>query len=372
MRSSILSFLRWGSHWIFHLKRAPMLFTGMSSNSYSGAVQSRKSKATLIADYLYLFFIRGMLPRNYKLWQFDVKDRREFSTYMDEPDSPFLRRLLYSTLWDDAYSILVNDKYLFHCYCQSHQIPTPLLHGVLRDGRFFGSKPDGDQMPAGDNPEKKLVFKPTRGTQGAGIHFVPVGAAAPLLKDCGKALHSGAWKELSRGEFVVEAFIRQHSEMRRINPHSVNTIRVITLLTRQNEVVPLAAILRTSSSERGTDNFSTGGIVVGIDLPTGKLNRLGFVKPQYGTTLSEHPLTRVKFEGFQIPFWPEVLDLLDKAQKSFHHLYCIGWDIAIGENGPIFIEGNIEWGTAGMQAATGGLLTERNRVLFAQHGLRLK
>jgi hypothetical protein len=33
------------------------------------------------------------------------------------------------------------------------------------------------------------------------------------------------------------------------------------------------------------------------------------------------------------------------------------------------IEGNIEWGTTGIQAASGGLLTPRNRSLFAEYGL---
>jgi len=35
----------------------------------------------------------------------------------------------------------------------------------------------------------------------------------------------------------------------------------------------------------------------------------------------------------------------------------------------VVIEGNLDWGTAGIQAANGGLLNRRNRMLFAGHGI---
>lgn len=370
MRPHIVQLARWVGHWIFHLKRLPALFDGIDSPSYSGASSPAKTRFSIVLDYLYLFFARRMLPRNYRLWQFDTKPRSTFREYMDEPDAPFLRRRLYSTLWEDTYGMLVNDKYIFHCYCRSHRLPTPFLYGVLCDGRLFPGCSDHTGSFDRRRCDASLVVKPARGTQGAGIHFLPADELAPLSETNEGTASVALAEALTRGEFVVEAFIRQHPEMQRMNPHSVSTIRVITLLTRHQEVVPLAGILRTSASKRGTDNFSTGGIVIGIDLTTGKLNRTGFVKPGYGTTLTEHPLTHVRFQDFHIPHWPEVLQLLDRAQKSFRQLLCIGWDIAVSESGPLLIEGNIEWGTAGIQAATGGLLTKKNRALFAQHGLR--
>jgi len=57
------------------------------------------------------------------------------------------------------------------------------------------------------------------------------------------------------------------------------------------------------------------------------------------------------------------------AQKIFFELKAIGWDLAVSPQGPVIIEGNIEWGTTGIQATNGGLLTARNRLLFAQYGL---
>ena len=88
-----------------------------------------------------------------------------------------------------------------------------------------------------------------------------------------------------------------------------------------------------------------------------------------GKILLRHPVTLAEFWKFQIPYWNDVKEIAVKAQKVFHHMKSIGWDIAITHKGPIIIEGNQNWGTASMQAANGGLLTAKTRSLFEQHGI---
>jgi len=177
--------------------------------------------------------------------------------------------------------------------------------------------------------------------------------------------------DLKGGHFIVQEAIKQHPALNGFNPHSVNTIRIITFLTRDEEVEFLSAVLRTSSGYAPIDNFKSGGIVIGIDIPTGRLKQWGFFHPQYGTTATKHPVTHTEFHHFQIPYWGEVINLASRVQRVFHHLKVIGWDFAISTDGPLVIEGNVEWGTAGLQAANGGLLSERNKKLFSQYGLNL-
>jgi hypothetical protein len=47
--------------------------------------------------------------------------------------------------------------------------------------------------------------------------------------------------------------------------------------------------------------------------------------------------------GFQVPFWPELIDMAKKAALHVPENRSIGWDIAVTENGPELIEGNHDW-----------------------------
>jgi hypothetical protein len=167
----------------------------------------------------------------------------------------------------------------------------------------------------------------------------------------------------------VEEVLEQHEEMNRINPHVLNSIRIVTILCLDGSAEILAAMLKSNPTNGVQDNFSRGGIVVGIDLDTGKLKKWGVMRYPQGRMLTEHPLTRTEFLDFQIPHWDEVKDLAKRAQGVFDQVKSVGWDIAVTPRGPVIIEGNQDWGTNGIKAANGGLLTEKNKALFAQYGI---
>jgi hypothetical protein len=235
-----------------------------------------------------------------------------------------------------------------------------------------------------------IVLKPKFGAGGVGINFI-------RREELDNFDGSAQWQ---KGEYILEEQVRQHSEMDKINPHSINSIRVITVLCSDSTVEFLGAMLRTSSSKFPVDNFTLGGIVIGIDMNTGRLRKEGFVKFFYpekqgdmkttlnyksidqafetmrlkilllpGKTLLKHPVTKTEFLNLQIPYWNELKKISIKAQKVFNHIKSIGWDFAITPKGPVIIEGNQSWGTIGLQAANGGLLTAKNKNLFAQYGI---
>lgn len=309
------------------------------------------------------FFVLGFLPTNYHLLRFDTMERKIFKNYMDDPHAPLLRPRLWNTLWKKSTFILVHDKYLFHCLCVQHGLPVPKLYGkcgrdCLKNGNLFLR----ELMER--NNLKRFVLKPVWGLMGKGIHFIsgndPDAPAHMIEKDEVHEENDG---------YLVQEVIQQHPKLDAINPYSVNSIRIITFLSIDHKVEFIAAMLRSSSTDSPVDNFSAGGIVVGIDLQTGRLKKEGFTKPPHGKVLTSHPLTGTEFSDFQIPYWEEVKRIASDAQQIFHYIKSIGWDFAVTPGGPVIIEGNQEWGTAGIQAANGGLLTERNRKLFAQYGL---
>ncbi|MBD3179261.1 MAG: hypothetical protein GF417_06510, partial [Candidatus Latescibacteria bacterium] len=66
-------------------------------------------------------------------------------------------------------------------------------------------------------------------------------------------------------------------------------------------------------------------------------------KPGFGGSCTEHPDTGVVFADFRIPFLMDALDMVRQLHSFFYGVKSIGWDVAIAENGPVFIEGNDNW-----------------------------
>ena len=126
----------------------------------------------------------------------------------------------------------------------------------------------------------------------------------------------------------------------------------------------MPSVLRIGTGERVVDNTSRGGVAVGIDVETGQLRQYGFFKPQYGLKIEEHPDSHIRFEGFQIPYFEEV-----KSQAVYFHsmlpqIHSVGWDVAVGEDGPIFIEGNDNWEINGPQSCNKGLMKEFKEYFY--------
>ena len=170
---------------------------------------------------------------------------------------------------------------------------------------------------------------------------------------------------------MIQAFVRQHPAMSSLHSQSVNTIRLLTVRSlKDGQIHVMPSILRIGTGDSIVDNTSQGGLAVGIDIETGYLKQYGFYKPDFGYDVivngvetprfkeEEHPDSHIKFAEFKIPYFEEVV-----RQAKYYHammptLHSIGWDIAIGEDGPIFIEGNDNWEITGPQTCNGGLRKE--------------
>jgi glutathione synthase/RimK-type ligase-like ATP-grasp enzyme len=67
----------------------------------------------------------------------------------------------------------------------------------------------------------------------------------------------------------------------------------------------------------------------------------------------------VIFEDFTIPMFNEAKELVLKTASYMPGLRLVGWDVAIGENGPVIIEGNSDYEIRGSDFAYGGYLTNK-------------
>ena len=168
----------------------------------------------------------------------------------------------------------------------------------------------------------------------------------------------------SGADFLVQLCITQHPLQKQLHQQSTNSIRLVTVRSlKDGQIVALSSILRIGTGSSVVDNTSQGGIAVGFDLQTGQLHEFGLYKPQFGARVSVHPDSGIHFSCYCIPYIREAIEQA-KYFHSFLNLHSIGWDIAIGEKGPIFIEGNDNWEINGPQSCNHGLAKEFKELFY--------
>ena len=166
---------------------------------------------------------------------------------------------------------------------------------------------------------------------------------------------------------LLEEKILQHEVLGRINPASVNTVRVATFLNKNNKADVHLAVFRLGRVHTSVDNTSRGGLVVGVNVNEGTLGE-GVYYTKYGRgRYTEHPDTGFKFAGLKLPYWEEITDLCQNAAEVSPFCRSIGWDVAITPDGPLLLEGNDHWFVN--QAHTNGYLQPNVRASLAEFGL---
>ena len=140
---------------------------------------------------------------------------------------------------------------------------------------------------------------------------------------------------------LLEEYVVQHPNIMELSPSGLNTVRIFTQL-QDGKLHYLGARLRiTINSE--VDNMAAGNPAAPIDMATGIVNGPAVFSDITKASVDVHPVTGVSIIGFQVPFWKEILEMMEKAVFVSPENRSVGWDIAISERGPELIEGNHNW-----------------------------
>lgn len=232
---------------------------------------------------------------------------------------------------------LLRDKLLFFKYMESNGMPVPEVFALIKDGEAYNTK--FEKISIEDLKSETEYFM--KDIDGECASFV-------------KRVHN--YNELiqiiekkKQGQYILQRAIRQADAMNQLNPNAVNTLRVVTVYNNGEPIV-LSALLRVGTSHSGNvDNWAAGGLAIGIQ-ENGYLKPYGLHKPGHGSKASVHPDTGIEFQKFEVPMLKEALEVACNAHRCFYEIGAIGWDIAISEDGPVFIEGNDNFEITLMQA----------------------
>ncbi|MBE6014110.1 MAG: hypothetical protein E7241_01900 [Lachnospiraceae bacterium] len=181
--------------------------------------------------------------------------------------------------------------------------------------------------------------------------------------------------KLERTDLVLQKRIHQHSSHHALNPSSVNTFRIMSML-RKDGVWVFATALRIGRAGSRVDNLCNGGVWCGVR-EDGHLSDIGTMED--GTVVTSHPDYGYKFSDITLPCYEKAVALVKEAHGIMAHCALASWDVAIDESGEaVLIEANLSLGTLySMQVCLGPIFGDRTKeildeVFYKKDGSRRK
>lgn len=281
------------------------------------------------------------LERSTHSWQ----AKREFVGYLGQ-------RVIEDIVTDDYSKIVSLDKLSFDAVMRGRGLPVPALLGVYDPSgtrRIPGAAlvSDAASLRAffrqiADTP---AYFKPALGGFGRGNHCVEAydqttdevqfaGGDRLALTEFAGRLDKAALLGV-----MIQEVLRPHPAIQSCCGSRLSGLRIHTLLRKSGPQV-FRCIWKVATGHNVIDNFDggrTGNMVGAVDVQTGRVFR---VVAGYQSRGTRHPDTGVELNGFLLPDWSEIVDVVRQASSQFPGLLAQGWDVAITPRGPVLMEVN--------------------------------
>ena len=320
--------------------------------SYRRSKEGQLSVPWQFLEMLVLLVWRGQGPGYYHtagFWKKDIswKDKlahmnmHEYRSTVNELNSPHYQKT--------SQNKIVEKAILGLC-----KIPRNEFIGFLDKSAGFDMEGNALKTAAdfaaliAQNKWDKICFKPVESWAGQGFSaFNIVRKNDDVLFECmdnkemltAKKLYSD-FLNIDHGESrVIEAYLEQHKWYANLNPSSVNTYR-LWVVKKNNKAHTKSGYLRIGRAGSLVDNQSSGGIVVPINLKTGVLDSAIDGLPTR-ESWSHHPDTGVLIAGQKPPYFEESMRLAEKSLMCFQGLKFAGVDVAVGPDGPVIVELNV-------------------------------
>ena len=312
------------------------------------------SRFQVIKDFVYIFFKLKYFPDNYSMCRLWEVDREQWRYYYGSIYDPYQRARLRKEVHPPELIVLFEHKFICYKLCKAENFPLPLQFGMI--------SPNDNFLPIfndifSEHTGITLIIKPMYGSGGDGINLVFMEKDEILVKS-GSNTFPLSELTLSTPN-VIQEYLFQHEKLSRMSP-STNTCRIVTFLTKDNKIMILGGYMRFGLEGAFVDNMCQGGVGVGIDVKKGVLKKHAYsLNNKRHLT---HPTSGIPFDGFEIPFWEEIVELVTKIQTSFSYFKLLGHDIAISPDGPVIIEINAEPDFVALEQTYGPVLAEKDVV----------
>ena len=244
--------------------------------------------------------------------------------------------------------IFVRDKVMYSALLDSLGVPTTRTQAVVHGDRTFGKLPVlRDPQTIADFMKNDAVYpvfgKPCEGSQSVGSALITGCTGDMLTLGNGREVDlMGFAHELIEDYpegFILQSAVDQHDALTSITGPAVGTLRVVTLRD-ENGAAPLYHVWKLPSPSAMSDNFWQAGSMIAEIGADGVVTRCKRGTGLAAEWIDTHPTSDQPIVGAQIPHWDAVLKLATDTHMLFPDFGVIGWDIAMGKDGPLVIECN--------------------------------
>jgi len=143
---------------------------------------------------------------------------------------------------------------------------------------------------------------------------------------------------IARGEVLVEEKIEQHADLAAVCAGTVNTTRVTTFV-KDDGTVEIINMAQKFGRGQVSDQGSFGGFYTVLDEQG---HALGKGYDINGGLYETHPESGYRISDFQLPHMDQLAAYISNVALVVPQVRYVGWDVVMGPEGPLLVEGN--WG----------------------------
>ena len=233
--------------------------------------------------------------------------------------------------------IMLGDKLGMHRICEENGIPTVPLLIVAENGNL-------EYRCARSDLERDLFIKPRQSKGSRGIEVIRY-SDRKYIRENGAALDYDGLIELiaqlsKEAPMLVQPLIKNHPGLADLADQALMRMRIITCHDSAGQPVITHAVL-SNLCKLETSWPTDIELGAAVDLESGALGMMTGDKADMWLDWSEnHPITHARVLGRIVPCWDEFRSIALAAHSACRDRLLVGWDIAVGPDGAMLLEGN--------------------------------
>lgn len=272
---------------------------------------------------------------------------------------------------DKAHYFIANDKLVCERFLSPFTKVVPTL-GILYKGRFWNISGNLEIDTTEDFIREMknggvFYIKPNQGGSATGIGRMYCKEGQFFWND--KSIDSINEYIRSMGyecELLVQRQFQQTGFSHDVNPGTLNTVRVVTMMSPHTGKPFVAwALHRFGRIGSYVDNVSKSGLSCPVDLETGCM-RYATIYPYDGVLrkVDRHPDSGIQLAGVKIPQWEKVVDTCLGLAEKLPFMPLCGWDIVVSGEDVYMQELNYNPDIRGSQAHAPLLLNKEIKEFY--------